>query len=157
MSTNSRIDWFLGHLNRVRSNGTDKWMCQCPAHEDRTPSLSVRLGEDGRILLNCFGACPPQAVVGALGLSLADLFPDSEPDPWAMREAQQRRERRERLDRTDGFCSDAVREARGLISSARGIDISNWSATQLDEALSELAAAHAILEAAGERYDDPSV
>lgn len=157
MTTYSRIDWFLGHLNRVRSNGTNKWMCQCPAHEDRIPSLSVRLGEDGRVLLHCFSGCPAQAVVGALGLTLTDLFPDSEPDPWAMREARQRREQRERLDRTDGFCSDAVREARALIGSARGIDISQWSDTQLDGALSELAAAHAILEAAGERYDDHSV
>lgn len=157
MTASSRIDWFLGSLSRVRPNGTDKWMCQCPAHEDRSPSLSIRLGEDGRVLVHCFSGCSPNAVVGALGLSLADLFPDSAPDPWAMREARQRRKQRERLERTDGFCSDAVREARGLISSARGIDISQWSHAQLDEALSDLAEAHAILEAAGERYDDPSV
>lgn len=156
MTASSRIDWFLGSLSRVRPNGTDKWMCQCPAHEDRSPSLSLRLGEDGRILVHCFSGCSPKAVVGALGLTLADLFPDLNPDPGAIRQAQQRREQKERLDRTDGFCSDAVREARALIGSGRGIDISNWSADQLDEALSELAAAHAILEAAGERYDDPS-
>lgn len=154
MTASSKVDWFLGSLNRVRPNGTDKWMCQCPAHEDRSPSLSVRLGEDGRLLVHCFSGCAPEAVVGALGLTLAGLFPNSRPDPRAIREAQHRREQKEHLERTDGFCSDAVREARALLSSARGIDISNWSAAHLDQVLSELAAAHAILESAGERYDD---
>jgi hypothetical protein len=31
-------------------------MCRCPAHEDRTPSLSLRQGERG-ILVTCFAGC----------------------------------------------------------------------------------------------------
>ena len=40
--------------NALRSQGIDHkktrsgWQCCCPAHEDRTPSLSIRVGEDGR-------------------------------------------------------------------------------------------------------------
>ncbi len=46
---------------------------QCPAHQDRGPSLSVREAED-RVLVHCFAGCSAEAVVGALGLAVADLF-----------------------------------------------------------------------------------
>jgi hypothetical protein len=40
-------------------------MCRCPAHEDRTPSLSVRPGRT-RLLLHCFAGCEASAVLRAL-------------------------------------------------------------------------------------------
>lgn len=46
----------------------------CPSHEDRTASLSVRTGADGRALLHCHAGCEPAEIVSALGLTLADLF-----------------------------------------------------------------------------------
>ena len=39
--------------------------CRCPAHEDRNPSLSVRLGERA-ILFKCFAGCSPTEVLRAL-------------------------------------------------------------------------------------------
>jgi hypothetical protein len=54
------------------------WMAQCPAHEDGEPSLSIREGDDGRALLNCFASCHVTAVCDALGLSLSDLFMSDE-------------------------------------------------------------------------------
>lgn len=51
------------------------WMCRCPAHDDREPSLSIRDGADGRVLLHCFAGCSPRDVCAALGLELRDLFP----------------------------------------------------------------------------------
>ncbi len=33
------------------------WMGRCPAHNDRTPSLSIAEGRDGRPLLFCFAGC----------------------------------------------------------------------------------------------------
>ncbi len=55
-----------------------RYSCRCPAHEDRNPSLSVALGDDGRALVHCHAGCTPEAIVAALGLTLADLMPPSE-------------------------------------------------------------------------------
>lgn len=41
-------------------------MCRCPAHDDRTPSLSVRLGRRA-ILLHCFAGCSNDEVIAELG------------------------------------------------------------------------------------------
>jgi putative DNA primase/helicase len=47
----------------------------CPAHADHDPSLSVREGNDGQVLLHCHNNCTPEKVVGAIGLTMSDLFP----------------------------------------------------------------------------------
>ena len=61
-------------LGKVRGrNGS--WTAQCPAHEDKSPSLSVRETEDGRVLVHCFGGCAVHDVVGAVGMDMTDLFP----------------------------------------------------------------------------------
>jgi putative DNA primase/helicase len=53
----------------------ERWQVCCPAHEDHTPSLSITPGSD-RVLLKCFAGCPPEAIMQALGLTMADLFVD---------------------------------------------------------------------------------
>ena len=40
-------------------------MCRCPAHGDRTPSLSVRPGRT-RLLFHCFAGCDSGAILSAL-------------------------------------------------------------------------------------------
>jgi hypothetical protein len=40
-------------------------MCRCPAHEDHTPSLSIRRGEK-RLLFHCFAGCETTAIMLAL-------------------------------------------------------------------------------------------
>lgn len=63
-------------------NGTwhqNKGMCCCPAHDDRTPSLSVTLGRKA-ILFHCFAGCSNDEVIAALdrqGVRSRDLFDGS--------------------------------------------------------------------------------
>jgi hypothetical protein len=51
------------------------WTALCPAHEDHHPSLAIREGPDGQVLLHCFAGCKVEAVAAATGLEMADLFP----------------------------------------------------------------------------------
>jgi len=65
----------LARLDGVRQTGPDRWVALCPAHDDRRPSLSLREGRDGRVLLHCFAGCGGLAVLDALGLEWRDLYP----------------------------------------------------------------------------------
>lgn len=67
---------FLDYLEKVRANGSQKWMACCPAHDDRSPSLSIRETDDGSILINCFSGCTADEITDSLGLKLTDLFAD---------------------------------------------------------------------------------
>jgi CHC2 zinc finger len=70
-----KIEALLSRLEKVKGrNGS--WTACCPAHADRSPSLSVRETDDGRILLHCFGGCSVDSVLGAVGMDMEDLFPD---------------------------------------------------------------------------------
>ena len=73
------IDNILGRLTRVKPSGKGRWNACCPSHQDKSPSLSVRSLDDGRILLHCFGGCDVGQVLGALSLTLEDLFPERLP------------------------------------------------------------------------------
>jgi len=52
-------------------------VAHCPAHEDNKQSLSLKLGDDGKVLVHCFAGCETEAVVERLGLTMNDLFADS--------------------------------------------------------------------------------
>lgn len=53
-----------------------KYMAKCPNHPDSTPSLSVSVGDGGKILLKCFAGCKVEDIVWAMGLTMNDLFTD---------------------------------------------------------------------------------
>ena len=55
----------------------DGWSARCPAHEDRSPSLSIAAGDKGGTVVHCHAGCEPSAVVAAVGLELRDLAPDT--------------------------------------------------------------------------------
>lgn len=73
-SNYSGIDELLSRLDGVRKSGRG-FTAKCPAHQDRTASLAVSEGTDGRILLHCFSGCSALQVVHALGMEMSDLFP----------------------------------------------------------------------------------
>jgi putative DNA primase/helicase len=70
--------WFEG----VKVCG-DQHVAHCPcggnhAHDDRNHSLTIGLGDDGRVLLKCFAGCPVAEICAAVGKTEADLYPDRE-------------------------------------------------------------------------------
>jgi transposase-like protein len=58
---------------RQAKNG--KW--SCPAHEDSTPSLSVRSCSDGGIAIKCFAGCTTAQIVAELGVVVDDLLAEN--------------------------------------------------------------------------------
>jgi putative DNA primase/helicase len=49
------------------------FICRCPAHDDKTASLSISEGRDG-LLLKCHAGCTFDAITAALGVKTAELF-----------------------------------------------------------------------------------
>ncbi len=71
------IDAVLGRLQGVRKHGNSAWSACCPAHEDHNASLSVSIGQDGRILFYCHAGCPVDLIVEKIGLTMRDLMPSN--------------------------------------------------------------------------------
>lgn len=71
-----KADAFLAKLSKVARTGPGTWKACCPAHEDRSPSMSVRELPDGRILVHCFAGCGVDEILGAVGLDFDALFPE---------------------------------------------------------------------------------
>lgn len=68
---------FIARLDGVRSTGVDRWSAKCPAHQDKSPSLSVRGMGDGRILFHCFAGCESYDVLLSMGLLFRDVMPEN--------------------------------------------------------------------------------
>jgi len=66
----------LSRLARVKKTGAGKWIASCPTRDDKSPSLAIRELDDGTVLLHDFGGESVEAILGAVGLSFADLYPE---------------------------------------------------------------------------------
>lgn len=71
----------LSRLEKVKETGADRWVACCPAHADRSPSLSIR-DDDGKVLLHCFAGCSAIDVLAAVGLDWDAVFPTRSNDPY---------------------------------------------------------------------------
>lgn len=80
------VETLLSRLDHVKQTGAGRWLARCPAHDDKSPSLSIRETDDGRILVHCFTGCDVNSIVQAVGLTLGDLFPDRPIDHSVPRE-----------------------------------------------------------------------
>ncbi len=66
----------LNHLHKVKRTGSNRWVAQCPAHQDKGPSLSIREEDDGRVLLHCFAGCDVYSVLQSVGLDWDAIMPE---------------------------------------------------------------------------------
>src|SRR5262249_22853681 len=70
------VTQLLSRVDGVRCRGAGRWTARCPAHDDRSPSLSVREGDRG-ILLKCWAGCSLHEITDALGVTIPNLFFDA--------------------------------------------------------------------------------
>jgi putative DNA primase/helicase len=71
MTAFRRLSEALG--DRVTRVHDGELSARCPAHDDGTASLTVTDAK-GKALVHCHAGCTAEAIVGALGLRLSDLF-----------------------------------------------------------------------------------
>lgn len=93
------MEVLLSRLEGVRKTG-DRYEARCPAHKDRSPSLSLSRGDDGRVLIHCHAGCQTKDVLAGVGMEFRDLFPGalSQEQRLAYRRAALEKERKfERL------------------------------------------------------------
>lgn len=132
----------LARLEGVRSRGPRKWVARCPAHDDRSPSLSVSEVEN-KILAHCFGGCEPKTIVEAMGLTLADLFADTPESP-----AHQLRASQNKLDLTkvafqfELGALDRRLRAEGVLNAVQGFHPDGLLDEDLDHLLNAVARAY---------------
>jgi hypothetical protein len=91
----------FAELLQARHTGANRWQARCPAHDDSLPSLSLREGRDGRILIHCFAGCTHTAILAKLDLARSDLFAGPPPSPAQLALLQAEREAREHTARTE--------------------------------------------------------
>jgi len=70
------IDTLISRLDGVKKTGADRYLARCPAHDDRSPSLSVAEGDDGRTLIHCFAGCEPLDILNSIGMTFSDIMPE---------------------------------------------------------------------------------
>jgi hypothetical protein len=150
-ASSMKFEDFLQRLEMVRRSGHG-WMARCPAHDDRTPSLSIRDSDKG-ILLKCWAGCTVSDITDALGLRLADLFYGSErlSDGWRRLPPQDRQPpfdwRKHAGDLEDEAIGLRLR-AEKVLSAARELDVSAWSNDDIEAGFSAVERAYVDRERA---------
>lgn len=117
------IDALLARLDRVRQYGKG-WRCDCPVGHSSRGTLSVAVGDDGRVLLKCFVGCSASEVLAALGMSIGDLFPERMHDTTPLGRAQ----RREAMQAANVAAAVAVLDREALVVLAAAGTLQRGSA-----------------------------
>jgi len=66
----------ISHLDGVKEIRHGQYIARCPAHEDGSPSLAIKDGDEGRVILHCFAGCETEDVLNAIGVTFADVMPE---------------------------------------------------------------------------------
>jgi putative DNA primase/helicase len=81
------------------------WITRCPAHDDRSPSLSLRDAEDGKVLVRCHAGCDQYAVISTL--KSRGLWTDNAPRVF-IDTFQHQLTQTKKLDRDNGKRTEAA-------------------------------------------------
>ena len=142
-------DDILARLERVRK-GTRGWIARCPAHLDRTPSLSIAEGEKG-VLLKCFAGCAVEDIAESIGLSVSSLFYRHGRRRRRTQDAPVQRRvhdwRREAAALQDAAMALRLR-AEIVLAAASGLETSRWTDDDWDAATAAVASAYQDMERA---------
>lgn len=66
-------------MSGVKKIAYNRWVCLCPVHNEKTPSMAINFGRSGdRIVMKCFGcgAGVPQVMEAIPSLTWDDFMPE---------------------------------------------------------------------------------
>lgn len=86
----SPLETILTRLDGVRKSGRG-YTAKCPAHDDRTASLTINEAHGGNALIHCFAGCGALEVMQSIGLQLSDLYPRAISQSMTPQERSERR------------------------------------------------------------------
>ena len=142
------VDEFLAMCSGVRRAGVNGFMARCPAHADKNPSLSVREGERG-LLVKCWSGCMLENICISLGITVRDLFYDAIDADQPKQPLPQRHSSDQPFDwrsvtnelffHADGFWLRGDK----VLNAARGLDVTNWTEEELNQAMEAVSEAYA--------------
>ena len=69
------VNNLLSRLQKVKPKGKGQWIACCPAHEDKSPSMTIAQADDGRVLVHCFAGCSTEQILSSVSLTFDDLYP----------------------------------------------------------------------------------
>lgn len=118
------IDQILAAFKNVRRVGDGRWIARCPVHQDKSPSLSLKVVDDDRVLMHCFAGCPTDQVLIAASLDWSDLFPPSSslwqpqrrPDSQTTRRLEAEKQLREWASTTGRAIRDRIHLRHQLVT-----------------------------------------
>ena len=76
----------IAELFSAKPIARGRYQALCPAHTDKSPSLAITEGQEGRTLLKCWAGCSLDSILAAAGLGKRDLFGESRTLTLAERE-----------------------------------------------------------------------
>src|SRR5262245_56421965 len=112
-----------------------RWKAACPAHDDRTPSLSFKDGDRG-VVVTCFAGCTLPEICTALDMVPADLFYDA-PRPRGTRPIPKpiSKDPRDTAFRFELEAFDLRTRAERIFDAAKTITVSSLTDADLDRAI----------------------
>jgi hypothetical protein len=119
------------------------WTTRCPAHDDRTPSLSIRDADDNKVLVRCHAGCDQKRVITAL--QTRGLWAENRPHSLS-RMARRTFVERKR-DQDDARRSEAALAIWQSVQPAQGTPVETYLAARgIDQPLPDALRFHASLK-----------
>lgn len=98
-----RLAALVAACGGMKRESGQETICVCPAHDDENPSLNIRLGDNGNLLVKCRANCTSESIVKAIGWQLCDLM--------GQRERQTARAGKQRAKKPYGSLEEIVEAA----------------------------------------------
>jgi hypothetical protein len=134
-----RADALLSRLEKVKHTSSGRWTACCPAHDDKSPSLSIREVDGGRVLVHCFAGCSVEDILGSVGLEFDALFPEK-----PIEHAKRERRPFNAADVLECVSNEARIAAVASANIQRGMNLSEVDRERLMTAASRLEAARRL-------------